>query len=119
LKNKKQINETENFDETLVHGRFKLLKKIGSGAEGDVFKVEDTQDNEMKLYFLLNFIYLKIEIKLFKLYNYSKALKEIDPRIDNKLVEQEISILKKVQHENIIKYLDFFTGKLFLLVFIK
>jgi hypothetical protein len=55
LKNKKQINETENFDETLVHGRFKLLKKIGSGAEGDVFKVEDTQDNEMKLYFLFNF----------------------------------------------------------------
>ena len=46
-------------------------------------------------------------------------MKEIDPRIDNKLVEQEISILKKVQHENIIKYLDFFTGKLFLLVFIK
>jgi hypothetical protein len=40
-------------------------------------------------------------------------LKEIDPRIDNQFVEKEISILKKVKHENIIKYLDFFTGIVF------
>ena len=45
----KQINETENFDDSLVHGRFKMLKKIGSGVEGDVFKVEDTKDSEIKL----------------------------------------------------------------------
>jgi hypothetical protein len=48
----------------LVHGRFKYLKKIGSGAEGDVFKVEDIQDNEIKLYFQQ---YLKIYLKFFKL----------------------------------------------------
>jgi hypothetical protein len=27
-----------------------MLKKIGSGSEGDVFKVEDTKDSEIKLY---------------------------------------------------------------------
>ena len=46
----KQINETEKFDDSLVHGRFKMLKKIGSGVEGDVFKVEDTKDIEIRLY---------------------------------------------------------------------
>jgi len=43
------MNETENFDDSLVHGRFKMLKKIGSGQEGDVFKVKDTKDNEIEL----------------------------------------------------------------------
>jgi hypothetical protein len=50
----------------LVHGRFKYLKKIGSGAEGDVFKVEDTQDNEIKLYLILNFkLFFQQYLKLF------------------------------------------------------
>ena len=47
---------------------------------------------------------------LFDLSIYRKALKEIDSRIENNFVEQEISILKKVNHQNIIKYLDFFSG---------
>jgi hypothetical protein len=46
----KQINETENFGDSLVHGRFKMLKKIGSGVEGEVFKVEDTKDSDIKMY---------------------------------------------------------------------
>jgi len=53
----------------LVHGRFKYLKKIGSGAEGDVFKVEDIQDNEIKLYFLFNLkFFFQQYLKLFEFF---------------------------------------------------
>jgi hypothetical protein len=33
--------------DTVVNGRFKVLKQLGDGAQAAVFKVNDLQDNKM------------------------------------------------------------------------
>ena len=67
---------------------YKIIKKIGSGAFGSVYKVINQNDN--KIY----------------------AIKKIDLNDDNKanlyLIENESNLLKTINNECIIKYIDSF-----------
>ena len=61
---------------------YSLISKLGSGCLGEVWKVENKKDSKVAV--------MKIaEVGL----NYEKILNEID-------------ILKQVDHENVVKYLD-------------
>ena len=67
---------------------FKIIKKIGSGSFGSVYKVLDINNNK-------NF-----------------AIKRIEINDENKeniiIVEKEANILKELKSENIVKYIDCF-----------
>jgi serine/threonine protein kinase len=87
VNNDRQVTDSS----TLIKGRFKKVAKLGEGAQANVYKVEDIQDNETK-------------------YKALKVFKSIDDSsIDIKAIKKEMNLLQGVDNPNLIKYLDSFT----------
>ncbi|CAF0911769.1 unnamed protein product [Brachionus calyciflorus] len=89
--NLKDLDKKNQVDDQTIKGQYKLIKKLGEGSEAVVFKIEDLNDKKTKYKAL----------KQFKNINLS----------NNRLIEKEVELMKKVDNQNIIKYLDFFYEK--------
>ena len=106
------MNEAESFG-----GRYKLLKKLGEGAQSIVHEVIDTKDSNKRWiwinynwqFFVFFCLYFQPHQSLF-----SKALKQYNAFSSNedlKWIEEEIELLKSLSNKHIIKYLDSFVEK--------
>ncbi|KAL9646285.1 hypothetical protein ABK040_009972 [Willaertia magna] len=79
----KQELKTVKIDDLVIKDKYLLISKLGKGAFGVVFKVFD----------IINFKYL--------------ALKVLTEGNDYNNLKHEFILLAKLEHENVIKYLDF------------
>ncbi|RNA25340.1 serine threonine kinase [Brachionus plicatilis] len=89
--NLEDLDKKNQVDDETIKGQYKLIEKIGEGAEAVVFKIHDLNDKISKYKAL----------KQFKNVNIS----------NNRLIEKEVELMKIVNNQNIIKYLDFFHEK--------
>ena len=88
MKNMEQTNEIIG---KIVEG-FKIIKFLGSGKFSVVYQAERQKDSKL------------VALKIIKIYDIK----------DKNLVEkclQEVNLLKRVNHPNIIKYLDSFISQ--------
>lgn len=83
MESKKNPDYSDDFVEDHVRDRYEILDKMGSGAYGHVWKIRHKASGKM---FALKKIFLAFQNK-----------------IDAKRTFREISILKKLDHPNIVK----------------
>ncbi len=94
-----------NNIDSIVNGRFEVLKHLGKGGQGEVSKVKDLNDdykmysvNELIIYLNSNFIYI------FK----RKAVKTIlKAHIAYEKSKEELKLLESINSDYIVKYLGF------------
>ena len=103
-----------SFQGSFIDNRYKRLELIGEGSEAYFYRVEDfgvSKDSPFRMY-ILNF---KSHLKYFGLNtfllwsNLSKAMKRfkaVDFSLNSKIkkqIQQEVNILKQIEHDNLVK----------------